>query len=67
MGLLRLDLGERCHSLCQLSLDLWQRLSSLQGLLQLLLGIVQTLLKLPVLLFALRDRRLGQQRDSSEP
>lgn len=51
-------LVERRHSLGELSLDLGQRLGPLQSLLQLLLGIIQTLLKLPVLLFALQEVRM---------
>lgn len=53
MTLLRLV--ECSHSLGELGFDLRQRLSSLQGLLQLLFGIIKTLLKLPVLLFTLQE------------
>lgn len=56
-----MNLVECCHSLCKLSLDLWQRLSSLKSLLQLLLGIIQTLLKLTVLFLTLQDRSLDQE------
>lgn len=42
-----------CHSLCQLSLHLWQSLSFSQGLLQLLLSQFQSFLQLPVLIFTL--------------
>lgn len=46
------------HPLGELSLDLGQRLGPLEGLLQLLFSIVQTLLELPVLLFTLSDRTM---------
>lgn len=55
-------LVECCHSLGELGFDLRQRLGPLQGLLQLLLCIVQALLELPVLLFALREESRGETR-----
>lgn len=50
-------LVQSSNSLGELGLDLRQRLSPLEGLLELLLGFVQTLLELPVLLFALDVQR----------
>lgn len=52
---------ERCHSLGQLRLDLGQGLRLLQGLLQLLLGVVQPLRQLTTLLFT-----LGEDRDTGK-
>lgn len=46
-------LVERSNPLGELGLDLRQSLCPLQGLLQLLLGFIQTLLQLSVLLFTL--------------
>lgn len=59
-------LVERRHPLRQLSFDLRQRLGPLQGLLQLLFGVVQTLLKLPVLLLALQENQRGGLKTFSE-
>lgn len=54
-------LGECSHPLGQLSLHLWERLSFAQGLLQLLLGQLQTLLQLAVLVFCLERAQSGVQ------
>lgn len=61
-------LVERCHSLSELGFDLRQRLGPLQGLLQLLYGVVQPFLKLPVFLLALhRDRMTAGNSERTSP
>lgn len=55
-------LVESRHSLSELRFDLRQRLGSLQRLLQLLLGVIQTLLKLPVFLFTLQGKNKCEVR-----
>ena len=57
-------LVEGSHSLGELGLDLGQCFGPLQGLLELLLGVLQTLLELPVLLLTLTAHRTRKREES---
>lgn len=56
-------LVEGSHSLGELGLNLGQCFGPLQGLLELLLGVLQTLLELPVLLLTLTAHRTRKRAD----